>query len=77
MNENFKSKKREQHQVYHTFLVMMCVVLTAIGVIGIIGYFDTGKIAYTITAAIGIIVSILLITSDKVKSTMIYPLRGE
>lgn len=77
MDEKVKAIKREQHNTYYTFLAMMCVIVAGIGAVGLIGYFSTNKISFLLTAAIGIIVSILLITSDKVKSRMIYPIRGE
>lgn len=77
MDEKMKGMKRRQHGTYYTFLVMMCVIIVSIGVVGIIGYFGTGQIVYTIGASIGIILSILLMNSNSMKSRIIYKIRGE
>lgn len=77
MDEDVKLEKIKQHGIYYTFLVMMCVIIVSIGAVGIIGYIGTGLVIYTISASIGIILAILLMVSDKIKSRMIYTIKGE
>lgn len=76
MSEAYRLKKITQHNNYYIFLVMMCVLIVSIGAVGIIGYFGTSDIQYTILAAIGIILCIFAILSPEIKNRIIYPIRG-
>jgi predicted ABC-type exoprotein transport system permease subunit len=76
MTEVYKMEKRQQHEAYRAFLILLMGAIVVIGVAGIVGYFTSGNIASTIISAIGITLCIIAMRSKPIKAKMIYPISG-